>query len=277
MLLKLLPYSPFEIPRTERLIVLENHLRRRSHGGMALRDYVEWLEQAGIKKPSSRRTLYEDLRRYADFCDDIEYGDNNKNLQLDSTATRDATAWLMGQAWVNSPLKPYLSSAIVRCMLLAMSEKAEVHFHYKKLRNPGEPWAPNPHWCIPLHLIPGTDAGYMEVFGQHGGRYSISISRVSAMIQITDKTLLDYPPLPPKRQARLTIKTNDIQLRERLKLQFQGFREEDRNTLILELDADLGRMTLDIIEAHLSRTRSTSRDTPHQKQYRDAEIFYDIC
>ncbi len=275
MLLKLLPYSPFEIPRTERLIVLESRLRRKSHGFMALRDYVDWLEQAGVKMPASRRTLHEDLSRYAAFCDDVEYGENAKMLQLNSRQTRDATVWLMGQAWVDSPLKPYLPSAVVRCLLLARSEGAEVHFNYRKLRNPGEAWTANPHWCIPLRLLPGSDAGYMEMFGRFGESYPISISRISARMEMTDRTLRDYPPLPTQKKVRLILKTQDKQLLERLEIQFKGFVKQDRETLCLELEENLLRMTEDMLIAHLSRTRTAQRTVEKFKHFPHVKIFYE--
>ncbi len=275
MLLRLLPYTLFEAARTERLRILEDRLRRNSHGRMALGDYVAWLDEAGTKKPASRRTLHEDLRRYGEFCDDVVYGENSKSLELDSRATRDATAWLMGRAWVESPLKPYLPSAVIRCLLLAMEEKTEVHFHYRKLRNPGEPWQANPYWCVPLRLLPGADGGYMEMFSRNGGRFPISLSRVSAIMGMTDQGLQDYPPLPPRQYARLTLRTRDTQLQDRLSTQFKGLVKQDQETLVLELEEGLARMTWDMLEAHLARTKTTKRSLPHEKQYENATIIYE--
>lgn len=259
MLVKLLPYTPFEAPRAERLIVLESQLRRRSEGTMALRDYVAWLEQAEVKLPASRRTLHEDLRRYADFCDDVSYADGGKKLFVDTRPTRDATAWLMGQAWADSPLKPHLPSAMVRCLLLAMSERAELCFGYRKLREPGEPWGAEAHYCLPLRLIAGTDAAYMEVLGAQGGIYTLSISRISARLAMTDKTWCDYPPEPPRRGVRLRLQVSDKQVRERLSAQFSGLREKDKQTLEMALPESQLRMTLDLLAAYLARTRSAKR------------------
>lgn len=256
-------------------MVLENQLRRKSHGSMALRDYVDWLAQAGAKMPSSRRTLHEDLRRYADFCDDLQYGENAKTLEIDTRQTRDATAWLMGQAWADSPLQPYLPSAMVRCLLLAKSERAEVQFNYRRLRNAGEAWQSNPLKAVPLELVAGSDAGYMLMFGELEGvfmRYNVSLSRVSAHMHISEKTLRDYPPAPSVNKVRFTLKIRDRWLMDRLTVQFQGFVKQDRETLTLEVDEHLAVMMRDLLQAHLSRTRSAQRNIEEERLLCNASI-----
>jgi len=86
MLIRTDPQSPFDTPCTQRLIALENVLRRHSDSSITISQYQEVLEQAAISVPTTR-TLQEYLRRYGRYCDDVVYGNNAKKLRLDPNAT----------------------------------------------------------------------------------------------------------------------------------------------------------------------------------------------
>ena len=96
---------PFEAPRLARLSRLEAVLPRSSEGAITLNKYSGLLRAAGLWLPIER-TLYEDITRYAQFCDDLVYGKRAKTLEIDPTASRDAVAWmppLCSSASVESP------------------------------------------------------------------------------------------------------------------------------------------------------------------------------
>jgi len=261
MLIKLLSSShlPFNNPRTERLLCLETHLRKKSDGSMALRNYIEQLEDEGIAIPT-RRTLNEDLKRYEMFCDDIQYGGESKLLSLDSSATQDAVAWLMGRAWLDSPLRPRLSSSCIRCLLLAKELQAEVDFPYNPLRKSGEPWIPKMMRGIPLQLIPGTDSSYMQLQLDWGGRSNINLARVQKYVSFTGNKTQDYVPLQEEQVALITVESSDVFLLKRLQGQFPNFViEKEKQRVTLKVKKSLALMTRDMLKAHLERTQTSDR------------------
>jgi hypothetical protein len=272
MLLNLLSMPPFEAQRMERLLVLEQQLRQRSYGAYKLADYVGFLEAAEIRLPT-RRTLHEDLRRYAVLCDDVEYGEQKKKLSLDGKATRDAVAWLMGQAWVGSPLQPRLSSACVRCLLLAQQQDAEVKLFYKRLPKPGGAWLPEKYVGKVLGWVPGTDGGYMQlqqlpnvVNKNHFERINLNLLRLNK-VSFTGNSTIDYPPEPVDPFCQVTISADsDKHLIARLLSQYQGFVEVDDLTLKLLLPESLRLMTHELLAAHLWRTQQGARVVPSEQK-----------
>jgi hypothetical protein len=239
---------------------LENQLRRQSERQITLKNYNEWLEDAGLAIPS-RRTLNEDLKRYADYCDDVRYGEetNSKMLSLNPRATRDAVTYLMGKAWLDSPLRPRLSSSCLRCFLLAMQQQAEVDFPYNALRKPGEPWVPAIKYGVPLRVIPGTDSGYVQLWMVGGGRMNINLTRVTQGVRFTGKTAQDYQPLQEEKKVKFTVESSDVYLLERLDWQFPNLVKEGDSRVVLEVDKSLEVMTRDILVAHLHRTQSLEK------------------
>ncbi len=276
MLLQLTPHLPFDQPRTERLFCLENQLRRQSEKQITLKIYYEWLEDAGLVIPS-RRTLNEDLKRYADYCDDVRYGEetNSKMLSLNPRATTDAVTYLMGKAWLDSPLRPRLSSSCLRCFLLAMELRTEVDFPYNALRKPGEPWVPEIKCGVPLRVIPGTDSGYVQFWMSWGGRMNINLTRVTQGVRFTGRGTGEYKPLQEEKKVQFRVESDDIYLLERLHNQFPNFVMEGRSQVVLEVDKSLVVMTNDMLNAHLQRTHSSERRVPPVKEIEGAVLYYD--
>jgi hypothetical protein len=239
---------------------LENQLRRQSEKNITLKNYSEWLEDAGISIPS-RRTLNEDLNRYTDYCDDVRYGEETKSktLSLDPKVTRDAVAYLMGRAWLYSPLRPRLSSSCLRCFLLAMELQAEVDFPYSALRKPGEPWVPQIRGGVPVRVIPGTDSGYVQLWRFDGKRTNINLARVSQGVRFTGKTAQEYQPLQEEKKVKFAVESSDAYLLERLGWQFPNFVKEGHSRMGLEVDRSLAVMTNAILVAHLHRTQSLEK------------------
>ncbi len=267
MLLQLLPYSPFEAPRTERLIVLEQHIRRKSYGEYRLADYVAWLTEAGMKLPT-RRTLHADLSSYAAFCDDIQYGEQKKSLFLLPSASRDAVGWLMGQAWLTSPLKPNLSSACLRCLLMAQQLNQEVRIFYRRLQQPNKAWKPEGMSVKVLRIIAGTDGGYMQVQQKkQPERININLLRMDDVefTGISDNT---YPPEPDDPDKQLIIQDDDDQLLDRLNAQYTGFQRVDKHHIQLTVPDSQALMMNDLLYAHIRRTHDSKKQRECPEQYK---------
>ena len=112
MLIRLDPHPPFDLPCAKRLIALEAYLRRRSEGQISVREYRSLLQDLGIDVPRSARTLQEDLRRYAAYCDDVLYGEHAKSLKLDPFVSHDAVACAVC-CWRKCPRLKYRCSIAV--------------------------------------------------------------------------------------------------------------------------------------------------------------------
>jgi hypothetical protein len=264
MLLRLNPHPPFDIPCTERLMALEAHLRRRSEGQISVREYRSLLQNLGVNVPRSARTLQEDLRRYAAYCDDIIYGGHTKNLKLDPFASRDAVAWLMGRPWLDSPLEPHLSSACLRCLLLAQVSHAEIQMQYRRLRQPHEPWIPEVVTGIPVRFIPGADSGYVQLHMAEGRLANFNLARVEQFISMTGQSTDHYSPLALPRQFEMVIETQDAHLLDRLCRQFHGLKKQSAQCAVMLVEESLWVMTLELLEAHIHRTQQAAeRRPPH--------------
>ncbi len=255
MLLRLDPHPPFDLPCTKRLIALEGYLRRRSEGQIALREYRVLLQELGLEVPRSARTLQEDLRRYATYCDDILYGEHAKSLKLDPFASHDAVAWLLGRPWLDAPLKPHLSSACLRCLLLAQISQAEIQMQYRRLRQPHEPWRPEVLTGIPVRFIPGADSGYVQLHMVDGRLANLNLARVEQFISLTGQATEHYAPLAPPRHYAMIVETQDVHLLERLCRQFQGLTKQSASRAVIHVEESLWVMTRDLLEAHIRRTQ----------------------
>jgi len=256
--------SPFDTHCTQRLIALESVLRQHSDNSITISQYQQILEQAGITVPTTR-TLQEDLRRYERYCDDVVYGNNAKKLRLNPNATRDAIIWLMGAPWLESPLCPRLSSASVRCLLLAKELKAEVSFNYSPLRKAGEPWIPRKIVGIPIRPIPGTDSGYFQLHIAAGYRMNINISRIQRFVNFTGQTTNNYIAWTPQSDLIFTLEIKDPNLLNRIVAQFAGLKKEGKNHAVMKVDKSLRRMTLDVLQSHLQRTQTNQRNLSTDK------------
>lgn len=259
MLIRLDPHPPFDIPCTKRLMALEAHLRRRSEGQISVREYRSLLQDLGIDVPRSARTLQEDLRRYAASCDDVIYGGNTKSLKLDPFASRDAVAWLLGRPWLDSPLKPYLSSACLRCLLLAQVSHAEIQMQYRRLRQPHEPWVPEVVTGLPVRFIPGADSGYVQLYMVDGRLANFNLARVAQFISLTGQATDHYAPLSLPRQFEMVIKTRDVHILDRLCSQFHGLRKQSAQCAVMHVEESLWVMTLELLEAHIHRTQQVAQ------------------
>ncbi len=274
MLIQLISHSLFEKPRTERLICLETHLRQKSENTITLKNYLEWLQSENITIPT-RRTLNEDLKRYADFCDDVHYGGDTKSLSLEPKATKDAITWFMGNAWLDAPLRPKLSSSCVRCLLLARELQAEVDFPYSALRKPGEAWIPKTARGIPLRLIPGADSGYMQLWREWGGKSIFNLARIPKHVCFTGNSAQDYAPLQEEQFVLITVESDDRFILERLKKQFPNFVVEGKHRVILKIEKSVALMTTDMLRAHLVRTQSSDRSIPFKQEIGNATFYYE--
>jgi hypothetical protein len=259
MLIQLDPHPPFDALCTKRLMALEAYLRRRSEGQIAVREYRSLLQDLGLDVPRSARTLQEDLRRYAAYCDDVIYGGHAKSLKLDPFASRDAVVWLVGRSWLDSPLKPHLSSACLRCLLLAQVSHAEIQMQYRRLRQPHEPWVPEVVTGIPIRFIPGADSGYVQLHMADGRLANFNLARVEQFIHMTEQPTDHYAPLAPPRQFEMVIDTQDMHLLDRLCRQFHGLRKQSAQRAVIIVEESLWVMTLELLEAHIYQTQRVAQ------------------
>lgn len=272
MLLDLVKAHPFEAPRLARLSRLEAVFRRSSEGTITLDEYSNLLRSAGLRLPTER-TLYEDINRYTQFCDDLIYGKRAKTLAIDPTASRDAIAWMLGVPWLDSPLRPRLSSAQLRCLLLAMRQRTEVRFQYRPLRKPGEPWIPSFLRGIPLRTIPGIDSGYIQLWVADGSLMNLNLARFEeSPVSFTGVDASAYSPIRPEQTVAIRIATEDVHLQERLLKQFKRLRKQDRNTVILNIDESLVLMALDVLSSHLQRTGVETRQPKTRQVIGNTEV-----
>jgi hypothetical protein len=226
---------------------------------MSVREYRSLLQELGIDVPRSARTLQEDLRRYAAYCDDIIYGGNTKSLKLDPFASRDAVAWLLGRPWLDSPLKPHLSSACLRCLLLAQVSHVEIQMQYRRLRLPHEPWVPEMVTGIPIRFIPGADSGYVQLHMAEGRLANFNLARVEQFVSQTGQSTDHYAPLAPPRQFEIVIETRDVHILDRLCRQFRGLKKQSAQCAVMLVEGSLWVMTLDLLEAHIHRTQQVAQ------------------
>jgi hypothetical protein len=247
----------YETQVRERLEVLERRLRRASEGGMKLGDYATWLRDAGLALPS-RQTLRSDMERYAQHCDDLVYGDHQKSLRINVHIERDAICYFLGEPWLASPLKPKLSSAVCRCLLLAMHLREEVEFPYAALPQLGHAPTFKIHRGVPLRTLPGIDSGYMAVWLEQGALMHINLARIRGRVAFTGHDIGHYQPPPPNPDVILSVHCANQQSLERCAGQFAGGIYEGRE-IRFAMSASLAVMSADLLEAWWRRTHAALR------------------
>lgn len=270
MLLRLWPYAlmPLEKSVRERLECLEARLRRSSQGQITIADYAEWLQDDRIPAVS-RVTLHQDLRRYAQLFDDVEYGEGKKHLVVNPAAGEDARRWLMGYAWGDHPLRPRLSSSVARCLLLAQIARQEVRFTYRSVSG-----ASFRLWRgIPYGLIAGPDSAYIRLWMKDGRISHFDLARIHGVVEWTGASTSSYSCPRTDPPCRLTVTFTHSDLLSRLVNQFQGFDRVDAKTAVITLPRSLAVMTADVVEAWLRRHSpprpSWERRAPRSTDFED--------
>jgi hypothetical protein len=262
MLIDLQPVPPFSGARLTRLRVLERRVRCRASASVTLRDHETWLEAAGVELPS-RRTLLDDFVAYAEHCDDVAHEPWERGFSLRPDVGEDARRYLLGAAWVDTPLAPALSSAALRCLLLARQLARPVRFQYRPVRGSDEPWRIENYQAYPLRLIPGRDSGYMQCLTMHPGtgevrRMNLNLARLAAASVSLIEDAPERPPAPPDPPVSLVIETMTMPLRQRLLGTFPGLcLQGDR--LVVQLPDSEVVMAADLLKDHIRRTTG-SRD-----------------
>lgn len=270
MLLSYDPAAPFSEKRRKRLLFLERHVHQRIESratalitAPALR---ELLFAAGVPEPgeyTERRALERDLDDYATLCDDFvptrqitggrPVGGSSVGYALDVGASRDAIRYFLGEPWLQTALQPRLSSAIARCFLLAMAERREVEFEYRRVPRAGESWVSHRLRGVPLHVVPGLDSAYFQLLGEQG-RFNVNLARVAYPVFWTDHALA-APPAEPLRQVKITLRFEQVEDARALVETFTGLRREDSRTASIVVPEALATMTADRLAAYLYRTR----------------------
>jgi hypothetical protein len=173
---------------------------------------------------------------------------------LDPLVTRDAVVWLLGRPWLESPLQPRISSACLRCLLLAQALHAEVQMQYRRLRQAHEPWVPDRVTGIPVRFIPGTDSGYVQLHMADGRLANFNLSRLEQSVDFTEKPTDCYVSSAPQRLFELVVETRNPNLLERLCWQFHGLKKQGETRAVMRVEESLWVMTLEMLEAHIYRT-----------------------
>lgn len=247
-----------EVSLRDRAKVLEGRLRRSSDGSMKLGNYVEWLEEAELPLPS-RQTLRLDIERYASWCDDIAYGEGKKILYVNSHARGDAIRYFLGEPWVDSPLKPKLSSSVCRCLLLAMHLKEEVEFQYAALPKEGNAPTYKVHRGVPVGTLPGSDSGYMDIWLKDGREFTINLARVQGRVSFTGQSTKSYQSRKTEIPLILNVQSQNLRSVERCTDQFEGGVRKG-NTIRFSLPESMALMTADILDAWWRRTGANVRE-----------------
>lgn len=258
-----------------RLEVLERHLRSASEGRAKLSDYAAWLEQAGTSVPG-RQTLYMDLRRYCQACDDLNYPEYQKILEIDPHTGTDAIRYFLGEPWLASPLKPRLSSSVARCLLLAMHLKYEVEFPYAAVPEPGTPPSFKLWRGIPLKVLPGADSGYMAIWLVEGQVMHINLARILGRVAKTSQAGSPYRAPAPEQQVTLKVFAHDPYALDRCEMQFRGGRRIGAQELHFPLPASQAAMTADLLEAWWRRTSRRERHAERQIELNGTRIIFNI-
>ncbi len=245
----------FDQSRLKRLIILENSLRQSSIGDIMIKEYQALLAQAGMKVPS-RQTLNEDFSRYANLCDDLDYGAHTKGLKIQPHIDDDAISWGLGTSWLDSPLRPKLSSSQLRCFLLAQQQQVEVAFEYRALPKENQVWQPNKLKGIPIKFLFGADSVYLQIWRKNGWRTNLNLTRVAHPVIITGNNSQDYQTIEQELTVEIFLLVENVWQRERLLAQFRCLKQDplQEKRLYLLSPKSLALMTMEILEFYLKRT-----------------------
>jgi len=265
MLIDLQAVLPFSGARLRRLRVLERRVRTRASMGVTLCDYEQWLEVGEVAVPS-RRTLLDDLVAYAQHCDDVAHEPWQRGFTLRPDVGRDARRYLLGAAWIDAPLAPALSSAALRCLLLAQRLARPVRFQYRPIRGPEEPWRIAHYEAYPLRLIPGRDSGYIQCLVRQPRKEQVKPLNLNLARLAAASTVLieDAPPRPDEpfdAPVTLVVETGMAALRQRLLATFPGFRLQG-SQLVIEVPGSQAVMAVDLLKDHIRRTTGPRGDLP---------------
>lgn len=273
VLLTLWPYKEIPLDRfmRERLECLEFHVRQSSQGSIRQRQYVEWLEDAGIPVPG-HSTMNLDFLRYKDLCDDIEYGDGKRLMRINPHATRDACRWFLGEPWATSssvdqdsnaqdtvsthPLRPRLFSSVARCVLSAWVHGQEIELSYAAVFSNA---TYRVHRGVPVGVLPGSDSGYVRLWRPDGRVTFLAIERIIGLVKWTHASTEHYvQPFSPYEET-VEFHINDESLLQRCAAQFSGLQRTSKHTAILTAPSDHILMIVDIVEAWIYRHRKSER------------------
>lgn len=255
---------PFDKNRSERLNCLEHQLRQASAGELTISNYKALIEKCHLPVPN-RKTLYLDLLRYAEYCDDIIYGDQTKKLMINTQATEDAQSYLLGHAWLNSPLQPAVYSSRLRCILLAMHTQQAIEFDYRALRVSGGDWYPRPMRGIPRQLLPGLSSGYLQIYRpDHQHVTNLNLARIQGVVRWCTDFDQSKKEMPPDPWVTITLTCANPYFIERLCQEFLGFVQINKFTVQLQVQKSKQVMTLDILTAYINRTNKAQRNYPQQ-------------
>jgi hypothetical protein len=232
-------------------------------------DYARILARAGeledaeaaVADRTTRRLLERDLRDYADWCDSFVSAGAGEGTgyRIDFDADRDAIRFFLGEAWIDAPLKPRLSSAIGRAFLLAKADGVELNFGYRAIRKAGESWRFRSVRGCPVALVPGSDSAYVRLW--NGCElFQVNLARVSLPVE---RTGVQLPPPPASgRKVGYAIELEDLEDARVLSQTFRGLRGSGKR-LELQVDAEAAVMTLDRLAAYLWRTRDRPGEQAH--------------
>ena len=153
------------VERFSRLKNLERAIRKRAFGEFKFQDYKLVVLEMDLKD----EILYEDMNIYKDLCDDIEirYGKYNVPiLHIKEKNNKDGLEYFLGKLYADTKnvLKPALSSAVCRTLLLAKEEMFNVNFEYKSVRqkksNKNKGKIKN---GLVVSFLPGADSAYVVI------------------------------------------------------------------------------------------------------------------
>lgn len=208
--------------RAARLRCLERHVRQASDGQYKIQDYLEWIASEGLSVPS-RQTLHDDCAFYAAFCDDVEYGNGDKWLRINPTVDRDAIRWFMGTGWETLSVRPRLSSAVARALLMAQQERREIQLVYAKLEQLGQGISQAETWrVIPHHVIPGLDSAYMGMWLHSGRLATFNLARIIGRVSQTGQGIEHYAPIREQPVQDYQLHCADVSLLTQLRTQYRG-------------------------------------------------------
>lgn len=262
-----------------RLVCLEKHVRLSSETEWRLEDYEAWLQQEGIPLPQPK-TLRSDLKIYANLCDDVSRPPYAKVFRLDPSQSQDAICYFLGQAWLQSPLQPRLSSSIARCFLFALRHKLEVTFNYRELdlSNVTSFNFIKDVRGIPINVIPGTDSAYMAVWFQDGSVRYFNLSRVVDKVAILKRVSpTDYVPyLKNEKKTTLSLVAHHPKAKivlERISNQFKGLRLfPDKPQIDCFIPEQKHLMIANILESFIRRTSKRKEDMQYLTQHHKIDI-----
>jgi hypothetical protein len=255
----------FSDKRLRRLRLLERALFENLPGPplptMRTADYAALLVSAGeleetqdaLASPSVRRLLERDLRDFAAWCDAFVplQSRSGTGFEIDLAADADAVRFFLGESWLEEPLRPKLSSAVVRAFMLAKDDGAELRFGYRARRKVGEPWQARHTTGQPIALVPGSDSAYLQLWNGRE-RFRINLARIVLPVIRTGRTLSSAPSSTERVRYRL-----DFEQEADARALVETFHGLTRTGTRVEFDVaeEAAVMTLDRLAAYLWRTR----------------------